>query len=77
MASLKNIRKPYTFKQRRYLCNFRFDNFITMGRPVLIDNKELTLSVDVPADIDATGVNPGDDNPLNGTVLLAVPQRAR
>ena len=48
-----------------------------MGRPVLIDNKELTLSVDVPADIDATGVNPGDDNPLNGTVLLAVPQRAR
>ena len=43
----------------------------------MIDNKELTLSVDVPADIDTTGVNPGDDNPLNGTVLLAVPQRAR
>ena len=48
-----------------------------LGRPALIDNNELTLPVDVPADIDATGVNLGDDNPLNRTVLLAVPQRER
>jgi hypothetical protein len=46
-----------------------------MGKPALIDNNELTLPVDVPADIDATGVNLGDDNPLNETILLAVSQR--
>ena len=46
-----------------------------MGKPSLINNNELTLSVDVPAVNGDVGVSQGDDNPLNETVLLAVPQR--
>ena len=41
----------------------------------MINNNELTLSVDVPTVNGAVGVSQGDDNPLNETVLLAVPQR--
>ena len=46
-----------------------------MGKPSLINNNELTLSVYVPAVNGAVGVSQGDDNPLNETVLLAVSQR--
>jgi hypothetical protein len=41
----------------------------------LINNNELTLSVDVPAVNAAVGVSQSDNNPLNETVLLAVPHR--
>ena len=46
-----------------------------MGKPSLINNNELTLSVDVPAVNGDVGVSQGDDNPLNETDLLAMSQR--
>jgi hypothetical protein len=44
-----------------------------MGKPSLINNNELTLSVDLPSVNGDVGVSQGDENPLNETVLLAVP----
>ena len=41
----------------------------------MINNNELTLSVDVPAVNGDVGMSQGDDNPLNETALLAVLQR--
>ena len=49
--------------------------FLIMGKPSLINNNELTLSVDVRAVNGDVGVRQGDDNPLNETDLLAVSQR--
>ena len=48
-----------------------------MGNPTLINNNELTLSVDVPAVNGAFEVNQIKDNPLSVTALLAMSQRER